>query len=103
MHLSKLIPLIVFLTGISLAIASAQDIYTAVEPKPLTLADGSRSNDDDIVLPPSEGPTTTMAYSDSKNPNDAKNKPSIEIRNDQAVSATENKFHYGFRLTLRGV
>ncbi|MFL6589412.1 MAG: outer membrane beta-barrel protein, partial [Chthoniobacterales bacterium] len=42
--------------------------------------------------------------SDAKNPSDSKNQvPSIEIRNDSEVSATPNKFHWGFRLTLRGV
>jgi len=99
--------LVSFLASISLAIAasvSAQDIYTAIEPKPLTLADGSHSNSEDIVLPPAEGPSSTTSLNDSKSPSDTKNPPSLEVRNDDSgISATPHKFHYGFRLNLRGV
>lgn len=78
----------------------AQDIFTPIDPKPLTLADGS-SADDDIVLPPAEGPNSSTTLGDTKS--DSKN-PSVEIRNDDdGISATPHKFHYAFRLTLRGV
>ena len=81
------------LACISLAIVSnvaAQDAYTAIEPKPLTLTDGTRSYEQ--VPSPSEGPS------------EINNPPSIEIRNDDSgISATPHKFHYGFRLTVRGV
>jgi hypothetical protein len=93
------------LSCLSLLVVStlpAQDIYTPIEPKPLSLADGSRPSDDDIVLPPAEGPNSSTTLSDAKS--DSKNPPSVEIRNDDGgISATPHKFHYAFRLTLRGV
>jgi hypothetical protein len=103
---------VAILACVSLAIVSsvpAQDVYTAIEPKPLTLADGNHPSENDIVLPPSEGPDSSSSLGDSKNLidsknlSDSKNPSSVVTRNDEAVSATENKFHYGFRLTLRGV
>jgi polysaccharide biosynthesis protein VpsM len=76
----------------------AQDIYTPIDPKPLTLADGSSV--DDSVLPPAEGPNYSTTLSDTKS--DSKNR--VDIKNDDAgISATPHKFHYAFRLTLRGV
>jgi len=95
------------LSGIALLAVTplpAQDIYTAIEPKPLTLADGGRQAEDEIILPPpSEGPSMRTDFGDAKNISDSKQKPSAEIRNDDSISATPNKFHYGFRLTIRGV
>jgi hypothetical protein len=94
---------------LSVTTLPAQDIYTAIEPKPLTLADGG-SSDEDIVMPPAQGPDSSTSLSDpknlsdSKNLRDSKNQPTVEIpRDDGGISATPHKFQYGFRLTLRGV
>jgi hypothetical protein len=88
---------------VSVTTLPAQDIYTSIEPKPLTLADGG-SSDEDIVLPPAQGPTSSTNLSDSKNLRDSKNQPTVEIsRDDGSISAVPHKFQYGFRLTLRGV
>src|SRR5215212_6915438 len=79
----------------------AQDIYTAIEPKPLTLADGS-SADEDIVSPPAEGPSSSTSLSDQKNLSDSKN-PNVIRNDDGGISATPHKFHYAFRLNVRAV
>ncbi|MEY2565410.1 MAG: hypothetical protein QOH88_3603 [Verrucomicrobiota bacterium] len=87
----------------SLVVASslrAQDVFTAIEPAPLTLADGSRHTETEADLPPpAEGPSSSTNLSDPKNPT-----PSIEIRNnDSGISATPHRFQYALRLTIRGV
>jgi hypothetical protein len=97
---------------------SAQDIYTPIEPAPLTLADGGHQPVTDIALmAPAEGPLSIGVLSDNKSSvsdskngiSDSKNtvsdnKPSVEIRGDDSgISATQKRFQYGFRLTLRGV
>jgi hypothetical protein len=89
---------------LSVTTLPAQDVYSSVEPKPLSLADGSHPADEDIVLQPAEGPSSSTSLSDSKAPYDSKNRPSVEVRNDDGgISATPHKFHYAFRLNLRGV
>jgi hypothetical protein len=81
----------------------AQDIYTPIEPAPLTLAERSRVSSTEVeadVSPPAEGPSDSKGLSDSKNP-----MPSIEVRGDgtASISATPHRFQYGLRLTIRGV
>ena len=89
----------------------AQDVYTPIEPPPLTLADTGHRYENDIALTPSaEGPSSSGVLSDNKSSiSDSKNtvsdsKPSLEVRGDDSgISATTKRFQYGFRLTLRGV
>lgn len=102
------------LTCASLLVATslwAQDIYTPIEPPPLTLADTGHRYGNDVALTPStEGPSSSGVLSDNKSSiSDSKNtvsdsKPSLEVRGDDSgISATTKRFQYGFRLTLRGV
>ena len=89
----------------------AQDVYTPIEPAPLTLADAGHQPVTEIALmAPAEGPPSSGVLSDNKSSiSDSKNtvsdsKPSLEVRGDDSgISATPKRFQYGFRLTLRGV
>ncbi|HEX7517230.1 MAG TPA: outer membrane beta-barrel protein [Chthoniobacterales bacterium] len=82
----------------------AQDVYTPIEPAPLTLADASHQPANEVALtPPAEGPPSSEVLGDGKN-SVSDSKPSIEVRGDgTSISATPHRFQYGFRLTIRGV